>query len=114
MNAKMVLFGLLAVAGLGGTLYFNVQHALAGGSLADFVKDGFANPAASSLTLDLTVGALAWVVFMIVEARRIGMRWWAYFLLTFFVAFAFACPLFFLMRERRLRELDASPPPATA
>jgi hypothetical protein len=35
------------------------------------------------------------------------MHAWAYLALTFLVAFAFACPLFLLMRERRLREIKA-------
>ena len=39
--------------------------------------------------------------------ERLGMRWWVYLLATFLIAFAFACPLFLMMRERRLRAIAA-------
>jgi len=43
---------------------------------------------------------------MVVEARRLKMRnWWAYILLTFLIAFAFACPLFLMLRELKLQSL---------
>jgi hypothetical protein len=42
---------------------------------------------------------------MVIEARRLEMRRaWFYVVTTFLVAFAFACPLFLLMRELRLRD----------
>jgi hypothetical protein len=43
----------------------------------------------------------------VAEARRLQMRgliW--YILATFLVAFAFACPLFLLFRERKLQKLN--------
>ena len=107
MNAKTILFAALAVGGLVGTQVFNVRHVLAGRGLLDFVVDGFATDASSSLTLDLVAGTLAWIVFMVAEARRLGMRWWLYLVLTFVVAFGVACPLFFALRERRLAQLAA-------
>jgi hypothetical protein len=43
------------------------------------------------------------MIWMVREARRLEMRHaWVYVVLVFGVAFAFACPLFLLMRERRL------------
>jgi hypothetical protein len=74
-----------------------------GFSLAQFVAGGYANPAASSLTTDLTVAFLAFLVWLPGEARRVGVRhWWIYVVLGFGVAFAFAFPLFLLVRDRRL------------
>jgi len=34
-------------------------------------------------------------------------HWWFYVVTTFLVAFAFACPLFLLMREARLQQAPA-------
>lgn len=58
------------------------------------------------LSADLFIVAVAAVVFMVVEARRLGMkRVWVYILLSGFTAMAFTFPLFLAMRERRLAVL---------
>lgn len=60
------------------------------------------------LSADLTVVAIAVVVFMITEARRLGMkRVWLYILLSGITAMAFTFPLFLAMRERKLAEREA-------
>ena len=100
---------LLAVAGLIGTWWFNV---LAIVQLRDFVGDLLTSgPAVSSITVDLLVVALAGSIFVIVEARRLGMRFgWLYVAGAAVTAFAFTFPLFLAMRERRRAELaDALP-----
>lgn len=101
-----VLYALLAVAGLVATWSFNLRFmAESGGtfSVLDFVRAGYANSAAASLTNDLAIGILAFLVWSFTESRRLGIRhWWAYVALTFLVAFACALPLFLLVRERRL------------
>ena len=75
-------------------------------SLATFIRQGFANPAAASLASDVFVAAVAFLVWLPFEARRLMMRrWWVYALLTLGVAFACAFPLFLLMRERRLQQI---------
>ena len=102
-----IVFGLLAILGLVLPWCFNLQFLAAGGSLLDFLRAGFANAAVSSVTVDILIAAGAFLIWMIVEARRLGMRhWWIYVVLTFSIAFAFAFPLFLLMRERRLQELS--------
>lgn len=106
---RVVAFAMLAVAGAACTWYFNIRFAVeAGGvfSLADFIRQGFANPAAASLTSDVAIAAVAFLLWLPFEARRLAMRrWWLYALLTVTVAFAFAFPLFLLMRERRLQQM---------
>lgn len=63
------------------------------------------------LSADLTVVAIAVVVFMVVEARRIGMkRVWLYILLSGVTAMACTFPLFMAMRERRLGQLAQGTP----
>jgi hypothetical protein len=94
----------LAVAGLVGTWYFN---ALAIIQLRDFIGDLVTSgPAVSSITVDLLVVAVAGSVFIIVEARRLRMRFgWLYVVGAGLTAFAFTFPLFLAMRERRKTEL---------
>lgn len=103
---RQATYAVLAVAGLIATWYFNLQFMReAGGSFSavEFVRAGYANSAAASLSNDLLVGTLAFLAFSFAEARRLGLRhWWVFPVLTFGVAFACAFPLFLLVRERRL------------
>lgn len=107
MSAREMVFALLALLGLAVPWYFNFQYAAQGGNpfdLVGFFSLGFVNPAASSLTMDLVIAFTAFALWTMPEARRIGMRaGWLYPLLGFFIAFAFAFPLFLFMRERHLR-----------
>jgi hypothetical protein len=91
----------LAVVGLIGTWTWNIQAVL---QAENIISEWTMNSASvSSLTTDLLVVFIAGVIWIIVEARRLGMRGgWAYALLGLFTAFAFAFPLFLAMRERRL------------
>ena len=91
----------LSLAGLVGTWTFNI---LAVVQVRDFVGDWVGSgPAVSSLTVDLLVAAVAGSVFIITEARRLGMRrGWLYVVASGVTAFAFTFPLFLAMRERAL------------
>ena len=77
--------------------------------LGMFVRLANANPAASSLSRDLAVGATAVVIWIVQESKRLQMRGLAWVLLSC-VTLAFACgaPLFLYLRERRLEELARS------
>ena len=99
-----LVYLVLAVAGLIGTWIFN---ALAIVQMRDFIGDLVTSGAAvSSITVDLLVVAVAGCVFLVVEARRIGMRRaWLYIVLSGVTAFAFTFPLFLAMRQRRLTQL---------
>ncbi|MGN8552325.1 UNVERIFIED_CONTAM: DUF2834 domain-containing protein [Microbacterium sp. SLM126] len=99
-----VVYLCLAVAGLAATWFFNV---LAIVQLRDFLGDLVSSgPAVSSITVDLLVVAVAGSVFVLVEARRLGMRFgWLYVLGAAITAFAFTFPLFLAMRERRKTEI---------
>lgn len=94
----------LAVVGLVATWYFNVLAVI---QLRDFLGDLVSSgPAVSSITVDLLVVAVAGSVFLIVEARRLGMRFgWLYVVGSALTAFAFTFPLFLAMRERRKTQL---------
>ncbi len=91
----------LSIAGLIGTWWFNALAIVqASNFVGDWVNSG---PAVSSLTVDLLVVAVAGSVFIIIEARRLGMRGgWIYVVLSGLTAFAFTFPLFLAQRQRHL------------
>jgi len=104
-NPSAVFYAVLAVLGAIVPWTFNLQHFSANGTLAGFLTMGFVNPVAGSLTSDLLIGGTAFMTWMVVEARRRGMKnWWIYLVLTFAIAFACAAPLFLWMRERHLAQ----------
>jgi hypothetical protein len=103
-------YGLLAAAALVATwsqnLAFFAESPDAG--VIGFVRAGYANPAAASLSNDLLFLALAALVWMVVEARRHAIRFvWLYVLLSFIVAISVSFPLFLIARERRLAATPA-------
>lgn len=96
-----VAYLVLALVGLVGTFILNAWTVVQG---RDYLGDIFGGgPAVSSIGVDLLVVAIAGVVFIVVEARRLGMAHaWLYIVLSAVTAFAFAFPLFLAMRERRI------------
>jgi hypothetical protein len=113
ITPRQISYLVLAVIGLCATWYFNLRFmAESGGAfdVAAFVRAGYANSASSSLSNDLLVGCTAFLIWSFAEVRRLGMRrWWAYPILTFGIAFAFAFPLFLFLRDRRLQARDHAP-----
>lgn len=117
---RQLAFALLAVTGFLWTQYHLLgflQWQSGEASLAAllqfdwvmFFRSGFVNPGAAFLSVDAIVGATAFLLWMIPEARKLGMRhWWVYIVVTLAVAFAVGFPLFLLMRERKLQQLAAS------
>ena len=96
-----VVYLVLAVAGLIVTWTFNAI-AIAEGN--DFIGDLLSSgPAVSSITNDLLFVAVAGSMLIIVESRRIGMRFALIYIIgSALTAFAFTFPLWLAMRERRL------------
>jgi hypothetical protein len=76
------------------------------------------NRATVSITVDIFMFGLAAFVWMVLEARRLGMRFvWLYFVFSMLIAVSVAYPEFLFMRERRLAELaraDTEPAPSTS
>lgn len=103
-----LMFTYLACALLGActTWYFNIQHFLTSDipfTPITFVESGLTSPMSSSLTSDFLVLTTVVLIWMVFEARRLGMkRVWLYLVLSFGIAIAFAFPLFLFIRERRL------------
>ncbi|MBM5798080.1 MAG: DUF2834 domain-containing protein [Cyanobacteria bacterium M_surface_7_m2_040] len=119
MNRGILRYVYLALALAGAVLPWmaNLEFMQLHGASFDvglFVQLANANPAAASLSRDLAIAATAVSIWMVSEARRLQVKGIGWVLLSCVtVAFAFGCPLFLYLRERRLDEL-ARTAPATA
>ena len=111
LTSRQIVYAALSLAGLLATWTFNLRFMEESGgafSVVEFVRAGYANSAASSLSNDLLIGTVTFLVWSFVEARRLGIRhWWLFVVLTFGVAFACAFPLFLFVRDRRLEAVRA-------
>lgn len=106
---RQIIFGITAVIGIFVTWYFNLQFMEQYGALSvnAFITDNYVNAASASISNDILVVVFTFLFWSFLEARRLGMQhWWVYVFLTFMVAIAFAFPLFMLMRERALPNLE--------
>jgi hypothetical protein len=112
-NGAFWVYLSIAAIGLIGTAYFNIKGFTEPSD--SFLAAWFANSAVISLSIDLLVVASAASIFIILEGRRLGMRWyWLYVAASFITAVAFTFALFLAMRERKLaadeRDTAALPP----
>lgn len=102
-NDKIVCgtYAVIAVVALVATWWNNIGFfTTESASLIDFFRSGYANYGSSSLTNDLLLFGLAAFVFMVVEARRIGIpKVWIYIVLSAVVAVSVAFPLFLIRRQ---------------
>lgn len=102
------LYALVAVVALYATWSNNLAFfALPdNGGVIGFFRMGYANPAAASLTNDLFLFGFAAAIFMLTEAKRLGIRFvWAYIVLSLLIAISVLFPLFMIARQRRLAAL---------
>lgn len=100
MRVECAIYGALAVAGLVGTQVALVAAIREGSPLWSTLT---ANPVAVFVTIDLVVVFLAAMVLMVVEGRRLGLRWWPlYPVLSCAIGVSFGFPLFLLMRRLHL------------
>lgn len=101
------LYLLLAVAGLCATWYFNIKFYLLepDTSFQNFIALTSTTWPAKSISADISVVALCFMIWMINESLKLGIRyWWLLIILTFLVALAFSFPLFLYLREQKLEE----------
>lgn len=99
-RATFFFFITISALGLFTAMFFNIRATL----LAEnYITDGFTSNVDLVYSLDLLIGGTAGMAFMIIEGRRLGMRYlWAIVLVGFVTAFAFAFPLFLALRVRKL------------
>src|SRR5262249_56388990 len=80
-----------------------------------FSVDTKVTPASRSLGVDISIMFYAACVFMVIEARKLGVRFvWAYVILGLLVAISVTFPLFLIARERRLASGAAAGGPGSA
>lgn len=108
-KALCAIYGLIALFALVGTWGNNVAYLSLGfmGMATQFWQETLVNPASRSITVDLFFLGLAVFVWMVLEARRLGMRGvWLYLLLGMLVAISVTVPIFLINRERALAERE--------
>lgn len=106
-----VAYGLIALLALAGTWGNNVAYLSLGfvGANVTFWQETLANPASRSITVDLFFLGLAMFVWMVLEARRLGMRGvWLYLVFGMLVAISVTVPIFLINRERVLAKREPS------
>ncbi|HXJ37155.1 MAG TPA: DUF2834 domain-containing protein [Candidatus Eisenbacteria bacterium] len=105
-----VVYGIIALLALIGTwsqnvAYFRADEGLAGFALATarFWPATLATPASVSITVDIGLFFLAAAFLMVIEARRLQIRFvWLYVLFGILIAISVTFPLFLIARERRI------------
>ena len=100
-------FIIVSAMGLVTAWIFNGIASLNG---ADYRAAWFGSPVDWVLSLDILIVAIAGSAFIIIEGRRLGMKYlWAYLVASGITAFAFTFPLFLAMREKALAKREAGP-----
>jgi uncharacterized protein DUF2834 len=110
-RALCIAYALIAIVALVATWGNNIAYLDQGfiGANVAFWRDTLANPASRSITADLFWFGLAVFIWMILEAKRLGMRGvWIYLVLGFLVAVSVTVPVFLLNRERTLAARESS------
>ncbi len=111
MSRKLLcaVYAAIALVALVATWSQNILFLSSGGSFFGFWEATKANPASRSVTVDIALLLLAVAILMVIEARRLGVRFvWAYILGGFLIAISVTFPLFLLARELRLEKSDAT------
>lgn len=108
------IYALLALLGLAGTWSHNIAY-LGAGFLAgnqQFWLDTLVTPASTSITVDIFVLGFAVNLWMVLEARRIGLGYvWLYVLGGFLIAISVAFPAYMIHRECILSQRGESAVP---
>jgi hypothetical protein len=106
--AACSVLGLVSVWGFWAQFY--VENGRPIGVIEWFTAGFRVSPLLSNITADFLVGAVPAQIWMAVEARRLGMRWWAWLLATIGLSFACGFPWFLYARERELQRRAALVP----
>jgi hypothetical protein len=103
------VYAAIALVALVATWSQNILFFRTGGSFMGFWEATKNNFASRSITVDIGLFLLAAAILMVIEARRVGVRFvWAYIIGGFLIAISVTFPLFLLARELRLEKSDAT------
>ena len=110
MSIPRMVYLTLTIDGVVMTWYYNLQFMQESGgafSVSDFIAASSSNAAAKSISWDLAIACFAGLSWIYFESRRLGLRYfWAYIILAFGVAFAFAFPLFLFVRQGKIEAIE--------
>ena len=102
-KTRFWFFLIVSAVGLITAWVFNGLAVYQGATGGDYFDAWFSTSPDWVLSLDLLVVAIAGSAFILLEGRRLGMRYlWAYILASGITAFAFTFPLLLAMREHKL------------
>lgn len=105
------VYAAIAVVALLATWSQNLQSMNGSSFPMGFLNDLKANAATRSITADIVLFFLAAVIFMVFEARRLGIPYvWAYIIGGMLIAISVTFPLFLIARERKLAATDQAGP----
>ena len=110
-KALCIAYALIALLALVGTWGNNAAYSSLGfmGANTAFWQATLANPASRSITVDVFFLGIAMFIWMVLEARRLGMRGvWLYLLFGMLVAISVTVPVFLINRERALAAREPS------
>lgn len=107
---RLLFYTFAFALGSVSTWYFNLRYMEdheGAFAIGPFVDEAFTTNAGGSLSCDILVAAMVGMVWMVSEAKRVGMkRSWVYVVLACVIAFAAAFPLFLFVRELCLAEQE--------
>lgn len=104
ISAETWTYRVLAAAALAGTWTFNIRFMLEGGSMLDFLRQGYATNAVAAVSTDIALCAAMLFPWMTREARRYGIKHlWAYLFFSVTVAISVTFPLFLAARSQAIR-----------
>ncbi|GAM97612.1 hypothetical protein U91I_01239 [alpha proteobacterium U9-1i] len=101
----IAFYALVAIAALITTWGQNIAYFGDGlfAAFQSFALEAKANPASRSISVDIGFFLLAASAFMVIEARRLGVRFvWLYILGGFLIAISVTFALFMIARELRI------------
>ena len=103
-KALIVTYIFIAIGALIATWYHNILFIKTNGKgFMGFINGMYANHAAASIANDVLFLGIAVNVLMIVEAKRIGIKYvWLYILLSFVVAISVMAPIFLAVRQWKI------------
>lgn len=109
-RSNAIFFFVMAGIGLATAWYFNAIAVMRG---ENYIADGFTSNVDWVYSLDLLIGGTAGMAFIVIESRRLKMRFWGlYIAAAFITAFAFVFPLFLGFRELAMGKQEAEQNPA--
>jgi drug/metabolite transporter (DMT)-like permease len=118
VSALEIVFYVVGFASIPLCWYFNVRYVQeysdnpfwGQATWTEFIKLGYANPAASSASADYTIGNVILLpLFTIIDGRRRGIhRPWLFFVASLFTSFAFAWAFYLATVERQRRHQQSA------